>query len=86
MFQFLEFNYHLCGDETQQFQCVFYFILNQKCTNHDVKTGMGKVRPADSSKRDSMCGPLKSPETLEYFKFPLYGWQYLTPANSCSHR
>ena len=29
------------------------------------------VRPADSSKRDSMCGPLKSPETLEYFKFPL---------------
>ena len=35
------------------------------------------VRPADSSKRDSMCGPLKSPETLEYFKFPLYGWEYL---------
>jgi len=35
------------------------------------------VRPADSSKRDSMCGPLKSPETLEYFKFALYGWEYL---------
>jgi len=28
------------------------------------------VWPADSSKRDSMCGPLKSPDTLEYFKFP----------------
>jgi len=36
------------------------------------------VRPADSSKRNSMCGPLKSPETLEYFKFPLYGWEYLS--------
>jgi len=35
------------------------------------------VRPADSSKKDSMCGPLKGPETLEYFKFPLYGWEYL---------
>jgi len=32
------------------------------------------VRPAE---RDSMCGPLKSPETLEYFKFPLYGCEYL---------
>jgi len=35
------------------------------------------VQPADSSKRDSMCGPLQSPEALEYFKFPLYGWEYL---------
>ena len=43
---------------------------------------MGKVRPAgcmrpsdsfcaaaDTSKRDSMCGHLKSPETLEYSNF-----------------